>query len=229
MQPAILEIIASESWKHALFTTYTLSLSYFESEVLRPLIRAGCSDIWIIADAEGYRASLLERRAARVGQEYRLIPAALPHGIFHAKCIYLSGDDDLLLIGSGNLTFHGHGRNAEVFEALRPEGTAAVFSEFAEFLELITAREDIRLPRGEWAEEFAERARSAAARGTDHQPNGRTVRLVHSLVEPIVQQLPGLLAPYGACTEALVMSPFALVPADQWTRFDLPRTAALAA
>jgi hypothetical protein len=208
MPPTISEIIASESWKHALFTTYTLSLSYFESEVLRPLIRSGCNDIWVIADAEGYRASLLERRAARVGQEYRLIPAALPHGIFHAKCIYLSGDDDLLLIGSGNVTFHGHGRNAEVFEVIRPEGAATAFRDFAEFLDLITAREDeIRLPRSEWAEEFAERARAAAARGMD-PAGGRVVRLVHSLTDPIADQLRVLLAPYGACTDALIMSPY---------------------
>lgn len=26
----------------------------------------------------------------RVGQEYRLIPVALPDGVFHAKCIYLA-------------------------------------------------------------------------------------------------------------------------------------------
>jgi hypothetical protein len=75
-----------------LLTTYTLSLSYFESEILPRLIRAGCSDVWVIADAEGYRSSLLERRSMRVGQEYRLIPAALPNGVLHAKCIYLGSD-----------------------------------------------------------------------------------------------------------------------------------------
>ncbi len=50
----------------------------------------------------------------RVGQEYRLIPVALPDGVFHAKCLYLAGDEgDLLLVGSGNVTFGGHGRNTE--------------------------------------------------------------------------------------------------------------------
>src|SRR5918996_4161833 len=97
--PHIGEFFTSSSWKHALFTTYALSLSYFESEVLHPLLRAGCDDIWLVADAEGYRRSLLERRSMRVGQEYRLIPAALPDGVFHAQCIYLSGDEeDLLLV-----------------------------------------------------------------------------------------------------------------------------------
>src|SRR5690348_10572353 len=90
--PSMRELLAAARWKHALFTTYALSLSYFESEVLRPLHYAGCDDIWLIVDAEGYRRSLLERRSKRVGQEYRLIPAALPHGILHAKSIYLSGE-----------------------------------------------------------------------------------------------------------------------------------------
>lgn len=91
--PSISQIVQTRPWKHALLTTYTLSLSYFESEILRALLRRGCSDIWLVADAEGYRASLLERRSMRVGQEYRLIPVALPDGVCHAKCIYLSGDE----------------------------------------------------------------------------------------------------------------------------------------
>ena len=55
--PSISDIVQMLAWKHALFTTYTLSLSYFESEFLRPLLRAGCSDLWLIADSEGYRSS----------------------------------------------------------------------------------------------------------------------------------------------------------------------------
>lgn len=66
---SIAEFLVAAPWKHALFTTYALSLSYFESEVLRPLVRIGCDDIWLISDAEGYQASLLERRSMRVGQE----------------------------------------------------------------------------------------------------------------------------------------------------------------
>jgi hypothetical protein len=42
--------------------TYALSLSYFESEVLRPLLQGGCDDIWLIADAEGYRAPTVSLR-----------------------------------------------------------------------------------------------------------------------------------------------------------------------
>ena len=95
--PTISNFLGRTPWKHALFTTYVLSLSYFESEVLRPLLRSGCDDIWVITDAEGYRTSLLDRRSMRVGQEYHLIPAAMPKGILHAKCIYLCNNEEDLL------------------------------------------------------------------------------------------------------------------------------------
>jgi hypothetical protein len=174
---SIAEFLEAAPWKHALLMTYALSLSYFESEVLRPLLRVGCDDIWLIVDAEGYRASLLERRSVRVGQEYRLIPAALPNGLLHAQSIYLCNDDeDLLLVGSGNVTFGGHGKNAEVFEALVPASAANAFEDFASYLESFGSRPDIRLGRGEWIDDFAARARRAAARGQSDEP---VVRLIH--------------------------------------------------
>ncbi|MBZ9917105.1 hypothetical protein LB517_01395 [Mesorhizobium sp. BR1-1-12] len=207
-EPSISDIVQMRPWKHALLTTYTLSLSYFESEVLRPLLRGGCSDIWVVADAEGYRSSLLERRSMRVGQEYRLIPVALPDGVFHAKCIYLAGDEgDLLLVGSGNLTFGGHGKNAEVFETLSPGSAASAFRDFVDFLEAVGSRPDIRIARTEWVEDFAGRARAAADQGADHD-DSPPLRLVHPVNEPVIDQLPDLLAPYGACTEAVIMSPY---------------------
>ncbi|MBF0392497.1 MAG: hypothetical protein HQL38_07435 [Alphaproteobacteria bacterium] len=202
------EIFEAGPWKHALFTTFTLSLSYFESEVLRPLVRGGCDDIWVIADAEGYRASLLERRSMRVGHEYRIIPAALPKGVFHSKCIYLAGRElgDLLLVGSGNLTFGGHGRNLEVFEAFRPADDAAVFGQFADFLDTLRGRSDIRFAQTEWVDQFIGYARTVAERGGD--PPGSPVRLVHSLRSSAVNQLAGLLEPHGPCRQVTVMSPY---------------------
>lgn len=206
--PSIVDIVNMRTWKHALFTTYTLSLSYFESEIVRSLLRGGCSDIWLIADAEGYRSSLLERRSMLVGQEYRLVPIALPDGVFHAKCIYLAGDQgDLLLVGSGNVTFGGHGRNAEVFEALSPTAAASAYRDFADFLEAIGSRPDITLARSEWVDNFAARARLAADRGAD-QDGLPPLRLVHPVNESVIDQLAALLVPYGACKEAVVMSPY---------------------
>ena len=144
----------------------------------------------------------------RVGQEYRLIPVALPDGVFHAKCLYLAGDDgDLLLVGSGNVTFGGHGKNTEVFEALSDNSAASAFRDFADFLEAIGSRPDIRIARSEWIDDFAARARLAADRGAD-EAGTPPLRLVHPVNEPVIDQLPVLLASHGACSAAIVMSPY---------------------
>jgi hypothetical protein len=72
----------------------------------------GCQDIWIVADTDGYLQSLAERQTGSVEIDYKLVPVALPNGVFHPKCVYLSGPDgDLLMVGSVNLTFGGYGRN----------------------------------------------------------------------------------------------------------------------
>jgi hypothetical protein len=63
------EIIESGSWSEALFLTYALSLSFFESVLLPPLRRAGCSKITIYADRRGYRASLVERQSLAAVQD----------------------------------------------------------------------------------------------------------------------------------------------------------------
>lgn len=206
--PGIAEILESAHWKHALFTTYALSLSYLESELVGPLARAGCDDIWVIADAHGYRSSLLERRASRVGLEYRLIPAALKTGVFHPKIIYLSGDDgDLLLVGSGNLTFGGHGRNLEVFEVLRPDGHATAFDDLANILEIVATEPRLLLPRRDWAENFAELAKAAARTGTS-AAGEMAVRLLHSLETPVVDQLADIVRSRGKCRRLIVQSPY---------------------
>jgi hypothetical protein len=206
--PSIVDFLKLRPWKHALFTTYTLSLSYFESEILRPLIQAGCSDIWLIADAEGYRSSLLERRSLRVGQDYRLIPVALPAGVFHAKCIYLGSEDgDLLLVGSGNVTFGGHGKSREVFEALSPNDNSTAFADFAEFLEAVGSRPDILIANSDWIDDFAARSMRAAGKGSN-SANEPPPRLVHPLHRPIIDQLPELLMPYGASRSVKIMSPY---------------------
>jgi hypothetical protein len=87
---SLLDVVNGSKWQRALFTTYALSLSFFESILLRSLPQAGCQEIWVVSDVQGYRGSLIERRSQGVGQEFRLVPVALRHGVFHPKCIYLA-------------------------------------------------------------------------------------------------------------------------------------------
>jgi hypothetical protein len=202
------EILASKRWDAALFTTYSFSISFFESVVLRALQRSGCRDIWVLADVEGYAASLMERRAARVGRDYRLIPVRAPNGVFHPKCTYLASQHgDVLLVGSGNLTFGGYGRNVEVLDALVPETHPEAFSDFAAFLEALGTRPDLSIPETAWVSSFASAARRAGTLELDGAGTLRS-RVLHSVEKPIVEQIAEFLASLGEVEAITVLSPF---------------------
>lgn len=204
---SIADILQYRNWRHALFTTYALSLTFFESFVMRELRSKGCRDVSLVVDADGYQMSLSERRSSLVGQDYRLIPVALPRGVFHAKCMYLSSDEgDVLVVGSGNMTFGGFGRNLEVFEVLTPETSPMVFDQFADFLEYLSIREDWVVPETTWLEKYSRLARRSSEKvgsGPEDQP-----RLWHTVAETAVDQLAGFMEEKGAVEEVNILSPF---------------------
>jgi hypothetical protein len=199
------DIIASRRWDRALFTTYSLSLTFFESVVFRALRESGCHDVSVVVDADGYASSLMERRASRVGHEYQLVAVGLPDGVFHPKCTYLHGPEgDLLLVGSGNVTFGGWGRNIEVLEVLDSAQSPSAFAAFAEFLDAVRQRTDILMGTHEWTTVYAELAR-VAARGAPSEGNPG---LVHSVVSPIADQLVAFASAHGGARTLTVLSPF---------------------
>ena len=198
----ILDVIENGKWTQALFTTFALSLSFFESILLRALRHLGCQEIWIISDLQGYKASLIERRSTAVGQDYRLLPVRLRKGVFHPKCIYLAGpDEDALLVGSGNLTFGGFGRNLEVLDTFSSKRTPDLFTEFADFLSALRSRSDFECPDMTWCTKFEVRARTAGGRRTESP----TIRLIHSVRTPVIDQLAEAVP---TADELTVMSPF---------------------
>jgi hypothetical protein len=206
MADSLGEVLEAGKWEKALFTTYSLSLTFFESVILRALRKAECHEIWVVADVDGYRSSLMERGSGGVGAEYHLIPIGLPKGVFHAKCCYLVGTEtDVLTIGSGNLTFGGYGRNLEVLEVLTPGAHRQCFNAFADLLTALKGREDIVCPDMSWAEMFAARAYEVGAgddTGADYP------RLLTSVRRPIKEQLAELTVASGPVESLTVLSPF---------------------
>lgn len=195
MADSLGEVLEAGKWEKAFFTTYSLSLTFFESIILRALKKAGCHEIWVVADVDGYRSSLMERGSGGVGAEYHLIPIGLPKGVFHVKCCYLVGPEtDVLTIGSGNLTFGGYGRNLEVLEVLTSRTHRQCFHAFADFLTALKVREDIVCPDMSWAGMFADRAYEVGA-GDDQRVD--YPRLLTSVRRPIKEQLAELTAASG--------------------------------
>jgi len=204
-----IELITKGEWEHVLFTSYAISLSFFESQLLKEgVVRNGCRHIDVLADVDGYAMTLNERQSSRVGVDYRLVPVALENGVFHPKITLLSGKDgEMLLVGSGNLTFYGYGRNLEVIEILplvrHPEMAVDVKS----FLAELSNRKDILAAQIScldfWREKYAaESSRLGAIR------KDRPVRMVHSGTRPVGAQMVALAESIGPVTEVRVLSPF---------------------
>ena len=205
---SVLTYIGASRWRSAFFTSYTLSLTYVESHVLPRLKRSGCHSVDILADLVGYRDSLAEQKASGVGREYTLIPVHVPKGIFHPKLVHLwaeKGDDDLLLVGSGNLTYSGHGGNIEVLEALHAEGHSRAMQQAADFLEGLATHPNIAIADTKALLQTMQRLRDVASRGTD---TGE-VQFIHSLDKTGGQQfVEAARAIGGEWDDLLVLSPY---------------------
>jgi len=82
---APLDLISPHVWRRTIYTTYALSLSFFEAVVLDALVRGGSScGALILADVEGVRAALGEQGARRVGKDYDVEPILAHGGVLFA-------------------------------------------------------------------------------------------------------------------------------------------------
>ncbi len=98
-----LDLISALPWRKSVFTTYALSLSFFEAVVLDAMVRGGGREAIILSDVAGIRAALMEQGARRAGRDYQVEPVKAEFGVFHPKLSLLLSDDDChLLVGSGN-------------------------------------------------------------------------------------------------------------------------------
>jgi len=202
------QIINEGTWDHALFTTYSLSLSFYETQIHKMgLARNGCRDIRIVADVDGYQLSLSERQSHRVGNEYRLTPVALPNGVFHPKLIWLAGKElDLLLLGSGNLTFGGFGKNVECLEVIRSDQNPEVFAEVGSLMRSWMEREDLRFADTDWLPFWIVRGEEAGTSQGAEETSSPS--LLHSSIVPIGNQILDRVGEYGDVVEVCSLSPY---------------------
>lgn len=219
--PSVESLISSSShWTGALFTTFTLSLTFFETQLLPALRKCGCDSVTVLVDAVGYRDSLMEQRALAVGREYVVVPVQLrTAGIFHPKLVYLQAKqliDDILMVGSGNLTQHGHGRNIEVLDVLRPATNATAFEQAGAFFEALVAHPNIAVADPAPAMAAAVRLRRAAKAsawvGSSLGGHKENASFIHSLHDSGLSQFELAAREVSedpdAWDELLVLSPY---------------------
>jgi len=203
------ELVRSSTWDRLLFTTYALSLSFFEAVILDQILRSQSGEATVLADVEGVRAALSEYGARVVGREYQLEPIRVNTGCFHPKLMALLGKNDAhLVIGSGNLTFGGWGLNLECAEHLHYSFAADAFSDTAGFLTALCS--SVQVVSGlthqtrQECEDTSEQLRSFARAG---RQVGRT-HVLHNLFESLTSQIAHLAEDLGGATALTAISPF---------------------
>ena len=199
-----LDIIRAGKWHSALFTTYALSLGFFEGVILPSLQRAGARDITILSDMEGVIGALSEAGARHVGRAYAVDPVRVKEGVFHPKLGVLLGDGHPhLLIGSGNLTFGGWGHNIELLEHLTAEAHPAAFGDGANFLRSLAQTPRVSTAYSRSLDGYAVALETAANGALE----GRT-RLLHNLDRGISAQLVEFAAAHGGAERLTVAAPY---------------------
>ena len=202
----LLQLIDAGTWNRAVFTTYSLGLSYFEAVILDALTRKKCSEIVIFSDIFGYMSSMKETGVIEAGRQYALEPIHIPNYAFHPKICFLEGKDEChVLIGSGNLTFSGQGGNIEVIEHLHSEFAPEAMNEVGEFFKHLTTLNGI----SENAKNIAENISSTLTQKLyelSDRPN--IVVLFNKEKENIAEQLVNLTKELGEVSEIKIISPF---------------------
>ncbi len=111
----------------AICTTYSINLYYLEQQVLPLLASKGVHYVSLLVDGDMLSSQLgVYSTMSEFRRRNYALHGVYCNGAFHPKLIFLAGDQSLLLlIGSGNLTSCGHGRNLESWNAVFVHDAAA--------------------------------------------------------------------------------------------------------
>lgn len=188
-----------EQTEEALFLSYTLDWGFFERVILGPAKATGAR-VTVVGDAT---VAVADPYAARQwGRGYLAALTFVPNAAFHPKLMVLAGPRrTTVAIGSGNTTMAGWADNREIWTVARggPDGAPLLFGRLAAWL-----RGQSGLPN-----RFTPAARAAFGRTADlldsfpAEAEPPEARLVSSLEQPIIQQLPS-----GPVRELAVFAPF---------------------
>lgn len=201
------DVLVGRNWKSALFTTFSISLSFFEAYVLPKLEDAGCSDISILVDSRFYKQSLSERQAVHIGKSYQLYPIECAgQGVFHPKVSYLSSEDyDVIAVSSGNLTHAGHGLNLECIDFVVSDRDVLAFRQFGDFLTAIIESPNINV--GTARAQISRFSRRAGTLGK-RESSEKQVHLLHNVRTSIGDQVSEYLANDAPLNALTCASPF---------------------
>ena len=211
MSNTLVSVIKMARPRRAIFTTFTFSLSWFEALVLPALRQCNCEQVDVLVDARQACKSTDEAASLYAGSAYRVIPVFIEKtAVFHPKLAYFEGWEDLdhLVVASANLTMSGHGRNLEVIDALSSDTEPAVFGEFGDFLQALTAKYSFSAESLDVLHTYRRRTATQLARAGKIDEEARRMWLVHTLATPADEQFLYHAARIDKAHRLTVLSPF---------------------
>ncbi len=139
--------------KKAYFTSFNLSLEFFETYILPPLLEEEVPDnayqyedlnmaleksnldLKIFYDANMMQLNEQKRTILKFTPILMINKQGKRKGLFHPKVIYIENDKGkgILFVGSGNLTLSGWGRNVEAFQIVDIEKNSNLFYQIYNF------------------------------------------------------------------------------------------------
>ncbi|ERP31752.1 hypothetical protein [Chitinivibrio alkaliphilus] len=156
----ILSLLPAKHFHSCVLTTFSFDFNYFNHDALAGLSRAGVRNICILLDDTMLQQYLgcLSGYSGSAAKRYSLSGIVHP-GAFHPKLSLFFGRNGhgFLIIGSGNLTAAGHGRNQELWGAFHIKGPhdpkAALFKEAWEYVKKCSAETPgVSRQKFEWIE-----------------------------------------------------------------------------
>lgn len=210
----LLDLIRVVKPRAALFATYTFSIGYFDAVFLPALRAVGCKDIAVLVDADEAVLSASEFSSRAAGRVYRMLPVKAPGGgVFHPKISYLIADsDDVLSVGSGNLTASGQSLQLESFDAVAAKQAPEVFEQLASWMSrLAKLVHDSSMQASSVLSGMSTRVVKAAQLGRLSQANlpAGSVRLISNLSQLASSQMLDMFAErHESANQLVVLSPF---------------------
>lgn len=110
----ILSLVGS-GYHSCVMTTFSFDFHYFDRSVMRSLRSKGISNISVLIDNNIFQGILGNIKIGSNSRTYSISPIKTT-GSFHPKLYIFFGEKQcLLVVGSGNLTSSGHGKNDEIW------------------------------------------------------------------------------------------------------------------
>lgn len=122
----LIKEIPAGKFHSALMTSYSINLYYWDIQLLPSLSSKGINYVSALVDSDCLSSQLLNFSRAFNGEKPLdfSLHGYKTGGAFHPKIQFYVGEESVLvLIGSGNLTVMGHGRNLEVWSPIMVDNT----------------------------------------------------------------------------------------------------------